>query len=177
MSIWSLSLTIIIIITSIWDTTVVYYHHHPPPITQTFPRVNPQATPRSQLLWVHYHTPSSSSLAYFMSTLFGNHWRISPQSIYSTFGPLTCVSGYRHAQNDLLLLSHVYSMSQILLVVYSSHTSLYYPSFESQLSSSNLFPVKLSYTSPKWTTQTDSDHKASASAYVLHLLTTHSASI
>ena len=85
-------------------------------------------------------TLSSSSLAYWMSTLFGNHWQISPWSLYSTFGPLTCVSGYGHAQNDLLLLSHVYSMSQILLVVYSLHTSLYYPSFESRLSSSNLFP-------------------------------------
>ena len=84
-------------------------------------------------------TPSSSSLAYLMSTLFSNHWQISPWSLYSTFGPLTCVSGYGHAWNDLLLLSHVYSMSQILLVVYSLHTSLYYPSFESQLSSSNLF--------------------------------------
>ena len=82
-------------------------------------------------------TPSSSSLAYLMSTLFSNHWRISPRSLYST--PSTCVSGYGHARNDLLLLSYVNSMSQILLVVYSSHTSLYYPSFESQLSSSNLF--------------------------------------
>ena len=137
---WSPSPTIIIIITLIWDATVVYYHHHPPPITQTFPRVNPRATLRSQLLRVHYHTPSSSSLAYFMSTLFSNHRRISPQSLYSTSGPSTCVSGYGHTWNDLLLLSHVYSMSQILLVVYSSHTSLYYPSFESRLSSSNLFP-------------------------------------
>ena len=84
-------------------------------------------------------TLSSSSLVYWMSTLFGNHRWISPWSLYSTFGPSTCVSGYGHARNDLLLLSHVYSMSQILLVVYSSHTSLYYPSFKSWLSSSNLF--------------------------------------
>ena len=55
MSTWSLSPTIIIIITPIRDTTVVYYHHHPPPITQTFSQVNPWATPRSRLLWVHCH--------------------------------------------------------------------------------------------------------------------------
>ena len=81
-------------------------------------------------LRVHYHTPSSS-LAYLMSTVFGNRRQISPRSFYSTFGPLTGVSGYGHARNDLLLLSHVYSMSQNLLVVYSSYTSLYFPSFES----------------------------------------------
>ena len=81
----------------------------------------------------------SSPLAYLMSTLFGNHRWISPRSLYSTFGPSTCVSGYGHTWNDLLLLSHVYSMSQILPVVYSLYTSLYFPSFESWLSSSNLF--------------------------------------
>ena len=74
-----------------------------------------------------------------MSTVFGNRRRISPRTLYSTFGPSTCVSGYGHARNDLLLLSHVYSMSQILPVVYSSYTPLYFPSFESRLSSSNLF--------------------------------------
>ena len=138
MSTWSPSLNIIII-TPIWDTIVVYHHHHPPPITRTFPWVNPWATPRSRLLRVHYQTLSSSSLAYLMSMLFGNHRRISPRSLYSTFGPLTYVSGYGHAWNDLLLLSHVYSMSQILPVAYSLYTSLYYPIFESRLSSSNLF--------------------------------------
>ena len=96
------------------------------------------------LLQVHI-TPSSLPLAYLMSTLFSNHQQISSQTLYSTIGPSTCVSGYGHAQNDLLYLSHVYSMSQILLVVYSSYTSLYFPSFESQLSSSNLFPELLSF--------------------------------
>ena len=33
------------------------------------------------------------------------------------FNPRLCVSGYRHAQNDLYYLSHVYSMSQKFLVV------------------------------------------------------------
>ena len=37
--------------------------------------------------------------------------------------------------------------------------------------------VKLSIASPKWTTWTDSNFEALASAYVLHLLTMHSASI
>ena len=74
-----------------------------------------------------------------MSTVFSNHRWISPRSFYSTFGPSTGVSGYGHARNDLLLLSHVYSMSQNLLVVYSLYPSLYFPSFESRLSSSNLF--------------------------------------
>ena len=58
-------------------------------------------------------------------------WSSSSPSDYSTIGPSTCVLGYGHAQNDLLLLSHVYSMSQNLLVVYSLYTSLYFPSFES----------------------------------------------
>ena len=122
-----------------------HHHHHPPLITRTFPQVNPQATPRLRLLRVHYQNSKliiitlSSLLAYLMSTLFSNHRQISPRTLYSTFGPSTCVLGYGHAQNDLLLLSHVYSMSQILLVVYSSYTSSYFPSFESRLSSSDLF--------------------------------------
>ena len=53
-----------------------------------------------------------------MSMLFGNHQQISPWTLYSTIGPSTCVSGYVHAQNDLLYLSHVYSMSQNLLIVH-----------------------------------------------------------
>ena len=100
-----------------------------------FPVSIPELLPRlynSELILFQVHiTPSSLPLAYLMSTVFGNRWWISPWSFYSTFGPSTCVSGYRHAQNDLLLLSHVYSMSQNLLVVYSSYTSLYFPSFES----------------------------------------------
>ena len=63
-----------------------------------------------------------------MSMLFGNHQWISPWTLYSTIGPSTCVSGYGHAWSDLLYLSHVYSMSQILLVVYSFVTFLYHRS-------------------------------------------------
>ena len=86
-------------------------------------KVTTTPSPLSKLR-AHYHTPSSS-LAYLMSTVFGNHRRISPRTLYSTFGPSTGVSGHGHARNDLLLLSHVYSMSQNLRVVYSSYTSLY----------------------------------------------------
>ena len=34
-------------------------------------------------------TPSSLSLAYLMSMLFGNNWWISPWTLYSTFQPLS----------------------------------------------------------------------------------------
>ena len=86
------------------------------------------------LLQVHYHW---HILCQCYSVIIGGyHLGLFTQHLDLQF----YVSGYGHAQNDLLLLSHVYSMSQILLVVYSLYTSLYYPSFESRLSSSNLFP-------------------------------------
>ena len=129
MSTWSPSPIITTIITPIWDANNCL---SPLSSLRHFPKPLPS---HSQ----GHTTLSSLPLAYLMSTLFRNHQWISPWTLYSTIGPLTGVSGYRHAWNDLLLLSHVYSMSQILLVVYSSYTSLYFPSFESQLSSSNLF--------------------------------------
>ena len=86
------------------------------------------------ILRVHHHwhilcQPYSVIIGGYHLGLFTQH-----------LDPQLCISGYRHAWNNLLLLSHVYSMSQFLLVVYSLYTSLYYPSFESRLSSSNLFP-------------------------------------
>ena len=133
MSTWSPTLNIIIIITPIRDATVVYHHHHSPPITRTFLRVNPQVTPRSRLLRVHHHW---HILCQRYSVIVGGyHLGLFTQHLDLQL----YVSGYGHARNDLLLLSHVYSMSQILPVVYSSYTSLYFPSFESRLSSSNLF--------------------------------------
>ena len=138
MSTWSLSPNIIIIITPILRRYSCLSSLSSPSdysdisLSQSSSYSEVTTTPSP------YHTPSSS-LAYFMSTVFGNRWRISPQTLYSTFGPSTYVSGYGHARNDLVLLSHVYSMSHILPVVYSLYTSLYFPSFESWLSSSNLF--------------------------------------
>ena len=129
MSTWSPFLNIII--TLIRDATVVY--HHSPLITRTFLQVNPRVTPRSQLLRVHHHW---HILCQRYSVIVGGyHLGLFTQHLDLWL----YVSGYGHARNDLLLLSHVYSRSQILPVVYSSYTSLYFPSFESRLSSSNLF--------------------------------------
>ena len=131
MSTWSPSLIITTIITPIRDAYSCLPHYQSPLFTRTFPRATPEPLPRSYystviLLWVHITLSSLPlALAYLMSTLFNNHRQISPWTLYSTIGPSACVSGYRHAQNDLLYLSHVYSMSQILLVVYSSYIPLY----------------------------------------------------
>ena len=114
MSTWSPSPIITTIITLIWDAYSC--------LPLSVPSIHSDIPPRYSQA---HTTPSSISLAYLMSMLFSNHQQISPQTLYSTVGPSTCVSGYGHAWNDLLYLSHVYSMSQNFLVVYSSYTSLY----------------------------------------------------
>ena len=115
MSTWSPSPIITIIITPIWDAYSCLPHYQSPPFTRTFP----QATPELILLRAHYHW---HILCQCYSVIIGGyHLRLFTQH----FNPQLCVSGYGHAWNDLLYLSHVYSMSQNFFVVYSSYNCLY----------------------------------------------------
>ena len=96
-------------------------HHQPPLFTQTFPWATPKLlqahTTLSSyyskliLLWAHYHWHILCQC--YLVIIGGYHLRLFSQH----FELQLCVSGYRHAQNDLLYLSHVYSMSQNFLVV------------------------------------------------------------
>ena len=73
-----------------------HHHHNSNPrcysclLSSSFPSdyldISPSQSPSYSEVTI---TPSSSSLAYLMSTLFGNRRWISPWSLYSTFGPLT----------------------------------------------------------------------------------------
>ena len=73
-----------------------HHHHNSDPrcysclSSSSFPSDYSDISPSQSLSYSEVTiTPSSSSLAYLMSTLFGNRWQISPWSLYSTFGPST----------------------------------------------------------------------------------------